>query len=579
MTATVVTTPSGSPSLRYLDEHLEDPVDPWAGARAFVQEEQLAGVDHVVLFGGGLGYRAARLAELGVTPVVFEPCPGVPDLAAGPTTPEAPRFTRLEDLHAHLLRISRPDQRTVLLTPPPYRRAFPEAHDRVAEVLDEVQGLVLLRHNSIEERSALLAERALSNLPLLTRVPVIDRLDRPLAGTPAFIVSAGPSLDRNRARLREAATVGAVFVVNTAAPAVAAVDAPIDLLVAIEALDVAEPLSMARDQARGVALDLTSGGPNFGVPIDPKVTFLADAAQYRALARSLGVGTLAYGGSVATAAFALAHRLGADPVVLVGQDLAYTAGRGYASDTLYAGTTVRRDGALLVIDRVAKWDETTRAAGLKVPSKVRPAMAVPAWGGGTVDTTHELTMFRRWFEMAARELGRGIRLVNATEGGARIAGFEERPLADVVASASPREDRLAAAMDRARPVDRATVSAAAETIERSADRVAKAAERCRRAKVSAVARAEAQLRAVARDAPLVEAHAASPLSAIRKRDDLSAEERAEATYAAIRASARRVAELATEARASLGPRARRHRAQGRRRRARHPSRKARRSRA
>lgn len=544
---------SGLPSLRFGAETLEDPVDPVLAAEMFAGPETVDRTDHVVLFGAGLGYRVRRLRELGRDPIVFEPCRAALDLAQqhGPGVDGASVFTDLAALHEHLLAVSKPDQSTILLHAPPYGRAFPDALSAVSRVIDEVQGLVMLRRNSVQERAAFLTERALENLPRLSQVPSIASLGGVLDGVPAFIVSAGPSLDRNRHLLAEASKRGPVFAVNTSAPVLAAIDAPIDLLVAIEALDVSEPMKKAAHVTRALALDLTSGGPNFEVEVDRKVCFLASAAQYRALGEALGVGTLGYGGSVATAAFALAAALGADPIVVLGQDLAYTDGRGYASDTLFEGTVVRREGPFLHIDRVAKWDEMTRAGGLKVPSKTRPAVDVPAWGGGTVWSTHELVLFRRWFEMAAREL-RGVRrLVNATEGGASIEGFEEVALEALLAELPEREHGLHAAIDAAPLVPKARIQEVAREAERSAKKLATAATKVvkglRRGHVAAARKASEQVRAAAKASPLAESHVAPALMEIMADDTLAPAERERRTYAAIERSAKKVASLAKRA--------------------------------
>ncbi len=563
MNPTIFESEQGAPSLRWGQVPLEDPLDPVAGARAFVQADQLERGDHVVVFGAGLGYRLARLAELGCeAPIVFEPCEAVLELAKGhgPGVPDtAVVFTDPVELHRHLFAVCKPDQNTLLLCPPPYRRAFPEAHERLTRLIDEVQGLVILRRNSIADRTVPMTEEALLNLPRLSSIAPIDALGQPLAGQPAFLVAAGPSLDRNRHLLERAGQRGAVFAVNTSAPALSAIGCPIDLLVSIEVLDVSAPIKAAASVSRALALDLTSGGANFEAGIDDIVAFCADSSGYRQLAEDLGLSVLPYGGSVATAAFALAARLGADPIVLVGQDLAYTDGRGYASDTLFEGTKVRRDGSLLFIDRVAAWEEMTRAGGLRVPSKVRPCVEASAWGGqGTVWSTHELTLFRRWFEMAARELRGRRRLINATEGGASIEGFEELSLEALLDTLPVAEHGLHRAIAEAAPLDRDVVHGAARKVAAKSAELAAAAKRCRKAlrrgDALGLERATLRLREAATEARLAEAHAAPRLHAIMDDASLAPLEREQQTYAAIRSSAERIQTLARDAaRAARSP--------------------------
>lgn len=556
MTPTVFASERGDPSLRYGDEPLEDPIDPALGATMFAQREQIERGDHVVVMGVGLGYRLRHLENIGCPdPIVYEPCPEIVTLAKtqGVGVPDGAHvFTDLEALHKHLHAVTQPKQNTLLLAAMPYRRAFAEAHEALCKTISEVQGLVLLQRNSVMERAGMLAERAIGNLPRLASVPALSTLGRPLEGTPAFIVSAGPSLDHNRQHLHAAAERGAVFAVNTSSPVLAAIGAPIDLLVAIEALDVTEPIAKAAPVTRALALDLTSGFANFDAAIERKLAFLCDAPQYRHLAHLVGIDTIGYGGSVATAAFAIAHALGADPIVLVGQDLAYTDGHGYAADTLYEATRVYRDKGLIYIDRAKKWDETTEKGGLKPPSKVRPVVDVTAWGGESeVWSTHELVLFRRWFEMAAEKLDGAVRLVNATEGGSRIAGFEEVRLEELVASLPVREHGLHAAIDTAPRVRLEKVKRACREVMRASSKLAKTASRAIKAasrhQAHAIERAERELRDAARKAPLAESHAGPALLEILDDESLGLGDRTKRTFEAIRRSAQKLEGLARDA--------------------------------
>lgn len=559
---------AGPPTLMAGAHALEDPIDPEAGARAFVGPEQLADRHHVVLFGAGLGYRAQRLAKLGVEPIVFEPSPAVLTLAGrhGPGLPDGCTvFGDVVELQRHLARETVDGQETVLLTPPPYARAFPEALNALTAVLSEVQGLAKLKRNTISDRSALLVERLIGNLPLLESVPLLDTLRRPLEGVPAFLVAAGPSLDKNSHLLEAASKRGAVFAVNTSAPAVAAVNARIDLLVAIEALDVSEPMRAAADLAGAVAVDLTAHPNNFDIGVSRRTTFLPVAPQFRNAGDAIGHENLAYGGSVATAAFALAYRLGADPIVLLGQDLAYTDGRGYAKGTLFESTTVRREGPHLVIDRSAKWDQMTAAGGIRVPSKRRPVVDVPAWGGeGTVWSTHELVLFRRWFEDAAETYRGRVELINATEGGASIAGFAEEALSSLLARLPERAHGLQEAMENATTLDGEHVARVRRGIAERATRLAKAAERtAKRARAGRDTADDAErVRAAAQESPLCDAHVAPALLPIMEDDALPARERAAKTFDAVARSARRVRSLAGARSRKPRPRRARRRRRG-----------------
>jgi hypothetical protein len=169
----------------------------------------------------------------------------------------------------------------------------------------------------------------------------------------------------------------------------------------------------------------------------PVFPFVDALAFFVPLGKRVGLGKgIPPGGSVANTAFNLCRMMGADPLILIGQDLAYTGGRAYARGTAFE--QMQAD----VRDGVAHFDNLDCKRGLCAEAGFSPleaARAIPieGWGGGMVYTTSDFNYFRTSYEAAAREAA-DVRLINATEGGARIAGFEERRLLDVLEDLEPR---------------------------------------------------------------------------------------------------------------------------------------------
>ncbi|CAM8651109.1 6-hydroxymethylpterin diphosphokinase MptE-like [Burkholderiales bacterium] len=119
-------------------------------------------------------------------------------------------------------------------------------------------------------------------------------------------------------------------------------------------------------------------------------------------------GSLGTGGSVAHTAFNFLRHIGASPIILVGQDLAYTGGISHAR-----GHTGR---STLSEDKAQR------------PDKFR---SVLAYGGvGTVETNEQMDVYRLWYERLQDKTG----VINCTEGGARIQGIPEAELLDTIES-------------------------------------------------------------------------------------------------------------------------------------------------
>ena len=110
-------------------------------------------------------------------------------------------------------------------------------------------------------------------------------------------------------------------------------------------------------------------------------------------------------GSVSISGFKLALHWGCSPVMLVGQDLAFSGNQRYAAS---AGST----------------------HPIPVVTK-----SLPGYHGGTVQTAPDYFLFHHQFEEIAAVIRRTqptLRLLNCTEGGARIGGFEQLPLRDAL---------------------------------------------------------------------------------------------------------------------------------------------------
>jgi hypothetical protein len=265
-------------------------------------------------------------------------------------------------------------------------------------------------------------------------------------------------------------------------------------------------------------------------------------------------------GSVSTLAFALAQRLGCSPIVFVGQDLAYSDGRAYAAGTPYENSrvAVSKDGRSIELDWCPTVKSTHRGAGRTIHDS-EPLEEATAWGGeGKVMTTIGFSAVRTWLEGASVILGRelpDLRLVNATEGGARIAGFEEKALADLLQEFPDRNISAADLTELARanrplPTQRQiadwgeTQAKAVASARHSARRVCRLASTTLSAirqgkgnvstRLSRLDAAERELSRRVADAPLLDAWSWADVDRVmqeRAAPDLDAQKSAEASLA------------------------------------------------
>ena len=102
-------------------------------------------------------------------------------------------------------------------------------------------------------------------------------------------------------------------------------------------------------------------------------------------------------------------------IVFMGQDLAFTGGKSHTSGI---------EGALGDNDKYIK---------------SRCLMEVEGIDGTMLQTDFQMWYYKQWFEKAIRDGGDRMRVIDATEGGAKIEGAENMKMSEVVAGECPAE--------------------------------------------------------------------------------------------------------------------------------------------
>lgn len=249
----------------------------------------------------------------------------------------------------------------------------------------------------------------LVNLSLVRHSRPIEALKGAFAGKPAVLAAAGPSLDRDKDVLASLAGRAVIFAVDSAlVPMVRAGLVP----------DFVTTIDYQAPNFEKIA-PLVDCRWSFSLIASPRVTPLIparlrcrhlfwtfdDDLPQRWISDVLGVRELMPpGSSVAHLSLVSAMLMGCDPIVLVGQDLAYTN---------------------------PSWDhaEDTVIKAAKAPDN-REIFQVPGVGGTTVATDRLFMQIQKEFEeviAASRH-----RVINASATGVRIAGTVEMPLAEAV---------------------------------------------------------------------------------------------------------------------------------------------------
>ncbi|MDR2733416.1 MAG: DUF115 domain-containing protein [Spirochaetota bacterium] len=301
-----------------------------------------------------------------------------------------------------------------------------------------------VNHATLARFERLWTRNLLRNLPRFLAHGGVRELFGTHRDKPAFVIAAGPSLAKNIDLLREAQTKGIIIAVDTIYKVLLAHGITPDIVVAVDPQLVnahfiagthGEKTILVADSAIAPTLLANHTGAILlsAIPF-PHAQWFEEYSERK--------GGLASGGSVATSAFDLAVQMGANPVVLVGQDLAYSEARIHMRGTPGEERWENSADRLTPVTR-------NMSAFLRKNRTVR----VPNWADdGEVWSDRKFLTFLWWFEKRIRQLDKLVTVINATEGGARIHGAEHKTLAETLAELPPCETKLPCCAEKNLPL-------------------------------------------------------------------------------------------------------------------------------
>lgn len=267
--------------------------------------------------------------------------------------------------------------------------------------------------NSIED-SLIGLNQNLRNIKFLKNSKDVSMLKNLFLNVPAIVVSAGPSLDKNIEYLKKAKGKAVIIAVDTIVEKLLNNGITPDFMCSIERIEEVYKF-FYKDKKIPEHVTLTAPlllrpeifeefKGNIVIPLRQNV------GEYIWLNQNLEFNNdsfISMGTSSAHLAFGLAHHLGASPIVLVGQDLAY----GESIEQSHSSGTIYDDN---------HFDNLRNTAILETPG----------YYGGIVKTNQIWNDFRKWFELEIDS--KGLYVINATEGGSKIAGCIQKPLREVI---------------------------------------------------------------------------------------------------------------------------------------------------
>ncbi len=360
-----------------------------------------------------------------------------------------------------------------LLEHPPSRARLGEAIATFAGALKEVAANARISLMTTLVRCAATLENQLGNLPTYATGCGIEDLRDVARGRLGIVVSAGPSLRRNIDLLAGAGVRDRCVIVatqTTLRPLLAAGVAP-HFVTAIDYHAISRRFydGITAEMVRDTELVIDSKVNPVVVEAWPgRIRVIPSSELDRVL------GPLARGekgvpasATVAHLCYSLARHVGCDPVALVGQDLGFTDGLYYAPGNAIHEVWTPEFNAFNTIETM-EWERIVRH---------RPILSAREdVNGRRIFTDAQMLTYLQTFElMFADDERRGLRTIDASEGGVRKARTEVRGLAATLAShASAETARIE--LPRAAPPDVSRIEAVTARIRSLIDDVGKVAE-------------------------------------------------------------------------------------------------------
>lgn len=433
--------PRGAVVLRERGVLLGSAYDPAREAVRTAEKMGEAPCDIMVAVGFGLGLHFGEYCQrFPGTLIIYEP--SLARLRAGL---ERVSIVNLFATHRDLYIATDPAQLTRLLearyvpglrlrvsTHPAVMRLDPEAVAEIVERTRQVKDATDVKTLTSIEKLMPWAFVTAKNGRRIAESPSLSGVLEAFRGKPAVVVAAGPSLDKQLPLLREMQDRILIIAIGQTLKALRQAGIEPHLVHVLESNDVSRQLTDAGDTTDlCVALSADCHHSLFDVPTrarflapssgSPMAKWLMDATGDRGL--TMG------GGTVAQGAVGIAAALGANPILLIGQDLAFTDGRAYGKGTAYDFVEVEiGDGEEWTFKQMNRKASLVGGRDPRINAdevKKGRVVWVDGWHPGErVATWRAYSSFIEQY----RDLGMlleaaGIALINCTEGGARIPGL------------------------------------------------------------------------------------------------------------------------------------------------------------
>ncbi|HEV7302285.1 MAG TPA: 6-hydroxymethylpterin diphosphokinase MptE-like protein [Tepidisphaeraceae bacterium] len=333
------------------------------------------------------------------------------------TGDKADLFTRLNDRMA-LVNVG-----TAVLEHSPSVQSSPDFFASYQQWVDEFASLCRTSITTLLLNGRRTAENIARNLGWYAAVPGVNALKDRYKCKPAIIVSAGPSLRKNKHLLPQAAGQAVLIAAQTTLKPLLEIGVEPNFVTSLDYSDICTRFFEGLPDKLTTELVAEPKATNKIFQMHPgPVSLLGnDFADKLLREMTLDRARLPAGATVAHLAFYLAEHLGCDPIIFVGQDLGFSDGLSYVPGTGH-DDAARPEYGRFYTPEMKQWEQIVRDRHI--------LRRIPDVHGRPMYTEERLYAYLQQFE---RDFGASrSRVIDASEGGALKRGATVMPLAEAL---------------------------------------------------------------------------------------------------------------------------------------------------
>ena len=431
----IIETKSQKPSAKVLKNGkqilLHSAYDPVKEANTLIKEiENDEDLDLVFIFGIGGGYLINAVRKLNVSVAVIEP-----DINFFNTLIDNFRLDKILEDNKITFFIGGNDDEDIekfisitttkkvkFFITRSYASLFPDEavyyQSKVLSVVDKK----IININTILRFDKLWTYNIASNSVEIATHYGVNRFFNKYNNIPAVIVSAGPSLEKNIRKLKEMKNKAIIIAVDTAMKPLSSHGISPHFVITIDPqkknskyfrnIHFEDTILIAESSVDHEAISSFNGAKYFIGSIFPLAKYFMKPLGER--------GEITMGGSVSTAAYDFAIRIGANPVIMVGLDLSFPNHQTHIKGSYH------EENFFTEIGKLDSYD--SRIYKVLVSGNLREEKNIY---GESVFTDSRFDMYRNWYESQCANNSK-IKFYNATEGGVIIKAMENITLQELI---------------------------------------------------------------------------------------------------------------------------------------------------